>query len=59
MSLGKQLAGQGMVVFVQAAGTQESTYTLSVADEENGNAIRQVLEEITGGLLYTQSKAVD
>jgi predicted esterase len=57
MSLGKKLAGQGMVVFVPDAGTEESTYNLTVAAEENGAAIREVLEEISCGLLFAQSNA--
>jgi dienelactone hydrolase len=59
MSLGKKLAGQGIVVFVLDAGTAESTYNLTVAAEDNGAAIREVLEEIACGVQLAQLKAKD
>ena len=58
MSLGKKLAGQGTVVLVLDIGKKESIIDhLTDMAKNNGAEIREVLEEISCGLLFAQSKA--
>lgn len=58
MSLGKKLAGQGMLVFVLDVGKKESILDqLTDTAKDNGAEIREVFEEISCGLLFARSKA--
>jgi len=57
MSLGKKLAGQGMVVFALDLGKKESILdSLTDTAKDNGAEIREVFEEISCGLIFAQSK---
>jgi len=57
-ALGKAIAGQGAVVFTPDIGSQAS-YFIGQAAENNGQVLRQTLEETACALSFAKAKASD